>query len=106
MQERLEELLELLETHITTHKQVSEYAQLLNLSAWQLNTITKTTLGKTCSELINEYIILESKRYLLATNHQIKEIAWHLGYEDISYFIRFFKKHTGYSPELFRHNFR
>ena len=102
-QERLEEFLELLETRITTHKQVSQYTELMNLSHYQLNEITKVTVGKTASELINEHIILEAKRYLLATSNQIKDIADHLGYEDVSYFIRFFKKQSGYSPESFRH---
>lgn len=105
-QERLEEFLNLLETHISTHKQVSQYASILNLSIYQLNTITKATLGKTCSDLIQEYIVLESKRYLLATSNQVTQIAYHLGYEDVSYFIRFFKKHTGYTPDAFRQNFR
>lgn len=101
-QERLEEFLELLETHITTHKQVSQYTELMNLSHYQLNEITKVTVGKTASQLINERIILEAKRYLLATSNQIKDIADHLGYEDVSYFIRFFRKQSGYSPESFR----
>ena len=105
-QERLEDFLELLDFHILTHKQVSEYADLLNLSIYQLNAITKTTLNKTCSELINEQIILESKKQLLATSNQVTQIAFHLGYEDVSYFIRFFKKHTGHSPEAFRHNYK
>lgn len=105
-QERIEELLELLEIHLSSHKQVSHYADLLNLSSYQLNAITKTTLGKTCSELINEYVILESKRFLLATSNQVNQIAYHLGYDDVSYFIRFFKKHTGQTPEVFRHNFK
>lgn len=106
IQRRLEKFLELLETHIADNKQVSQYADLLNISTYQLNAITKETLGKTSSELINEHIILESKRYLLATSNQVNQIAYHLGYEDISYFIRFFKKHTGYSPEAFRQNFK
>jgi AraC-like DNA-binding protein len=105
-QEQLEKFSGLLETHAFSHKQVSEYAAMLNLSPYQLNAITKTTLGKTCSEMINEYIILEAKRYLLATSDQINQIADRLGYEDISYFIRFFKKHTRHSPEAFRSNFR
>lgn len=104
-QDRLEEFLALLETHITDHKQVSEYAAMLNLTPYQLNAITKATLGKTSSQIINEYIILESKRYLLATSNLVNQVANHLGYEDVSYFIRFFKKQTGYSPEAFRHNF-
>lgn len=105
-EERLEEFLELLETHISTHKQVSHYAGMLHLSSYQLNAITKAALGKTCSKLINEWIILESKRNLLATSNQVNQIAYQLGYEDVSYFIRFFKKHTGYSPEAFRTNFK
>jgi AraC-like DNA-binding protein len=101
-QDRFEEFLELLDKQIATHKQVTHYTGLMNLSSFQLNEITKSSIGKTASELINEHIILEAKRYLLATSNQIKEIADYLGYEDVSYFIRFFKKHTGYSPEAFR----
>jgi AraC-like DNA-binding protein len=103
-QDRFEEFLELMENNITTHKLVSQYIDLMNLSSYQLNEITKSTVDKTASELINEHIILEAKRYLQATPSQIKDIADLLGYEDVSYFIRFFKKHTGYSPEAFRHN--
>lgn len=101
-QTRLEEFLELLETNITEKKQASQYAQLMSLSLFQLNNITKSTVGKAASELINEYIILEAKRHLLATPNQVKDIAYNLGYEDVSYFIRFFKKHTGHAPEAFR----
>lgn len=105
-QERFEAFLELLEKHIATHKQVSQYTGLMSLSPYQLNEITKSSVGKTASELINEHIVLEAKRYLLATPNQVKDIADLLGYEDFSYFIRFFKKHTGHSPEAFRHNFK
>lgn len=103
-QERFEEFLELLDKHIAALKQVSQYTDLMNLSPYQLNEITKSSIGKTASELINDHIILEAKRNLLATPNQIKDIADLLGYEDVSYFIRFFKKHTGLSPESFRRN--
>jgi AraC family transcriptional regulator, transcriptional activator of pobA len=104
-EERFEEFSELLDNHIARHKQVSHYAGMMHLSSYQLNAITKAALGKTCSELINERIVLEAKRNLLATSNQVNQIAYQLGYEDASYFIRFFKKHTGYSPEAFRNNF-
>ncbi|MEM9649702.1 MAG: AraC family transcriptional regulator [Bacteroidota bacterium] len=103
--ERLEAFLELLETHLPTHKKVSDYAKMLHLSTYQLNSITKSGLGKTCSQVINDQVILESKRLLLATSNQVKEIAYGLGYEDVSYFIRFFKKQTGHSPDAYRQNF-
>jgi AraC-like DNA-binding protein len=105
-QERFEELTDLIEKNISTLKQVSQYADLMHLSTYQLNSITKASVGRPASEVITEYILLEAKRYLLATSDQVKEIADTLGYEDISYFIRFFKKHTGYSPESFRQNFK
>lgn len=105
-QDRLEELLELLETNIAEQKSASQYAHMMNLTTYQLNGITKETVGKTCSELITEQIILEAKRLLLATTNLVTQISYQLGYEDVSYFIRFFKKNTGYTPEKFRENFR
>ena len=104
-QEKLEKFLELVEENITEYKQVSQYADLLSLTVYQLNAITKALLSKNASQLINEYIILEAKRNLLATSNQVSQIAYHLGYEDVSYFIRFFKKHTGHTPDDYRHNF-
>lgn len=106
IQERFEELVRLLETNIVSKKNVSDYAGLLSLSAYQLNSIVKTSVGKTVSDLINEQIVLEAKRHLIATPAQVKEIADSLGYEDPSYFIRFFKKQTGQSPDSFRKNFK
>jgi AraC-like DNA-binding protein len=105
-QERLDNFLALLESNFQNMKQVSHYADLLNVTSYQLNATTRELLGKTCSEVVNERIILEAKRYLLATSNQINHIADQLGYEDISYFIRFFKKHTSYSPQAFRENFK
>ncbi|MCD6010766.1 MAG: helix-turn-helix protein [Flavipsychrobacter sp.] len=104
--ERLDQFLSLLETNISENKEVSYYAGLLNLSPYQLNAITRETLGKTSSEVINEHIVLEARRHVLGTSAQVKEIAYHLGFEDPSYFIRFFKRHTGYSPEALRLNSR
>lgn len=106
IQERFEEFVRLLETNIVSMKSVSDYADLLSLSSYQLNSIAKTSVGKTVSDLINDQIILEAKRHLIATPAQVKEVADQLGYEDPSYFIRFFKKHTGQSPDAFRKNFK
>jgi AraC-like DNA-binding protein len=104
--QRLQAFLELVEKRVGDQIEVSAYADQLSLSVYQLNAITKRTLGKTASEIISEQMILESKRHLLATANQVSQIADRLGYHDVSYFIRFFKKHTGYSPEAFRVNFK
>lgn len=105
-QERLEVLQDLLEKNIYAKKQVSDYAEMLNITPYQLNSITKALLQKTGSELINEHIILEAKRMLIGTGNQVNQVADMLGYDDPSYFIRFFKKQTGLTPEAFRQNYR
>lgn len=104
-QEKLQEFLDLLEARINSEKRASAYADMVSLSPFQLNSITKKLLGKTVAELIEAQILLEAKRYLLATSNQVNQIAFQLGYEDVSYFIRFFKKLTGHTPEAFRKNF-
>lgn len=105
-QEKLQEFLDLLEVNINTEKRAAAYADMMHLSPFQLNSITKSLLGKTVAELVNDQILLEAKRHLLATPNQVNQIAFQLGYEDVSYFIRFFKKLTGHTPEAFRKNFR
>ncbi|WP_293691971.1 AraC family transcriptional regulator [Spirosoma sp. 48-14] len=90
---------DLIANHFADQKQLNWYTHQLHLSVYPLNAFAKVTLDKTGSTLINEYILLEAKRYLLATANQINQIAWHLGYEDASYFIRFFKKQPGIRPK-------
>jgi AraC-like DNA-binding protein/mannose-6-phosphate isomerase-like protein (cupin superfamily) len=104
--ERYEEFMQELEAKIHQEKSPAAYAKHLSLSLYQLNSITKAVANKTVSELINEQIVLEAKRHLLGTTGQVKDIAFNLGYEDVSYFVRFFKKNTGHTPDVFRKNFK
>jgi AraC-like DNA-binding protein len=70
--------MDLMEANISTVKQVAAYADMLHLSPFQLNAITKGLLGKTVAELIDDQIPLEAKRYLLATANQVNQIAFQL----------------------------
>jgi len=102
--EKLEKFMGLVQQNIGTVKKPSDYAEMIHLTPSQLNALTKKLLSKTASEVIVDQILLEAKRLLLATPAQVNTIAYQLGYEDASYFIRFFKKHIGVSPEIFRQN--
>jgi AraC family transcriptional regulator, transcriptional activator of pobA len=104
-QEKLQELMDLLEANIGTTKQAAVYADMLSLSLFQLNSITKSLVGKTIAALIEDQILLEAKRHLMGTPNQVSQIAFQLGYDDVSYFIRFFKKKMGVTPDAFRKNF-
>ncbi len=93
---------ELVEENYQNNCTVNAYAGALNVSSKTLTTITKTVVGKTPGTIISERIILESKRLLRYTTLQIGEIAFRLGFEDTSYFIKFFKRYLGDSPNKFR----
>lgn len=104
-QGKLQEFQDLLEANIGTKKQAAAYADMMNLSLFQLNSITKSLTGKTVAALIEDQILLEAKRYLMGTPNQVNQIAFQLGYDDVSYFIRFFRKKVGVTPDAFRKNF-
>jgi AraC family transcriptional activator of pobA len=92
----------LLNYNITKHSAVKFYAAELNVTPNHLNKSVKITLGRTASTLIEETLILETKILMQKNNMSISEIAFEIGFEDVSYFGRFFKKHTGLTPKDYR----
>ena len=85
---------------------VSTIAQRLQVNANYLNGTIKKITGRTASSYIQHKIMLEAKAYLLHSDSQIAEIAYNLGFGHVSYFNRFFKKHTNYTPVEFRNSLR
>ncbi|HEY4063435.1 MAG TPA: helix-turn-helix domain-containing protein [Puia sp.] len=79
-----------------------EYAALLYVTPNYLNSLCQDVLGTPAGEIIRERVILEAKRLLVNASLSITEIAYRLNFQDNSYFSRFFKKHTGNTPEEFR----
>ncbi len=53
-------------------------------------------------QLIHDRIISKAKRQIIHSENTIKEISYDLGFTDRPYFSRFFKQHTGLSPEQFQ----
>lgn len=81
---------------------VSEYASLLNISSKTLTDLTNKIIFKTPSSIIQERIIIEAQRLLTHSNLNINQIGYKLGFDDPSYFVKYYKKHTNYSPGEFR----
>ena len=93
---------QMLEHHYRQMHTVKEYASHLNVSTKTLTNCVYESSHNTPLKIINERIILEAKRQLLHSDSKIKEIAFCLGFEDPSYFVKFFKRQTGYLPAEFR----
>ncbi len=92
----------LINQHFSHHQPASFYANELGLNLQRLNTITKNSLNKTVAELIHERLLNEAKRLLEYSTFTISEVAFHLNFNDNSYFTRFFKKETSMTPEQYR----
>jgi len=93
---------DLLQAHIEKEHFIPFYAQELKVTPNHLNKSIKSVTGKTALLLLNEIRLMEAKTRLRNTDYSISEIAFQLGFEDQSYFSRFFKKYTGITPGEFR----
>lgn len=81
---------------------VQEYADVLNTAVRTLNKCVNECAHLSPLAFINERVMLEAKRLVRYSNMMIKEIAFELGFDDPSYFVKLFKRSTGYLPSDFR----
>jgi len=99
---RIVKLFHLLQEHYKENREASFYADQIGLTAKRINEILRERMGTTISQLLYHLLLIEAKRELFHHERSIKEIAYELGFSEQSYFARFFKKHTGFTPEQFR----
>jgi len=84
---------------------VGDLANRLNISSRYLTDLLKIETGKTAIELIHIALIAEAKDRLRKKDKSISEIAYDLGFENMSYFSRLFKKETGMLPTSYKNQF-
>lgn len=92
----------LLQRGFDPHKSLANYAQECNVSPNHLNKCVRHVFGKTCTELIDEYRLLEIRVLLLQREWSLSSIADQLGFSDLTHFGRFFKRKTGQTASAFR----
>ena len=81
-----------------TLRTAKDYADRLSVHSNHLNKVLKENTGKTTTEHITNRLIQEAKILLKQTDWNISEIAYSLGFEQLSHFSSFFKKQTHLSP--------
>lgn len=94
-----------LEKHITSTRSVKDFAGMLNISPKHLNIICKAVAGSPAKQFIDNFMTLEIKRLLATSDSSIQEISYDMGFEEPTNFVKYFKKHSGYSPSQFRKTF-
>jgi len=89
----------------TLHKytmRVEDYARKLDISSKTLTRIIKKYLNKPTKVYLNEFLLLEIKRYLFDEGLTLQEIANKLEFDEITNLIKFFKKFEGIAPSEFK----
>ena len=92
----------LITNYFMEHKEVSFYAEKLNLSANYLNEVVKSETGITAKKHISDRVLLEAKNLLLYSEMDIAEISHLLRFSEPTHFTKFFKKETGQTPKSFQ----
>lgn len=85
--------------HIYDYQQISDYADILNVTPNYLNKCVKTATNNTAQHLLKEMLVLEAKTLIKHSNLNVSEIAVKLCNQTPSNFARFFKKQTGLTPK-------
>lgn len=93
---------QLVEQNFKAVHTVGEYADMLNISTRTLTKYVAESTRRTPLQIINDRIALEAQRLIQSTSLSIKEVAELLGFEDPSYFVKFFKRQTGKMPTEMR----
>ncbi|HEX9894768.1 MAG TPA: helix-turn-helix transcriptional regulator [Gemmatimonadales bacterium] len=93
---------ELVERDASRHHGVAWYARELGVTPGHLNVLTRRHLGRGAKEVIAERLALQARRMLLYSEKSAAQVGFGLGFQDPSYFTRFFRRETGRSPSAFR----
>ncbi len=88
--------------HYKSERSVAFYADKLCLTAKHLSSVVKEMSGKTASEWIDRFVILEARTLLKSSDMSIQQIAEQLNFANQSFFGKYFKHHMGISPKEYR----
>lgn len=100
--ERIKNVLSYIENNYRTRISIASAAEDLNISSYYFCRFFKYMTGRTLTEYINYYSVNKASQLLLEGDRKITDIAFDTGFENVSYFIKVFKKLKGFTPAEFR----
>ncbi|MDH7445517.1 helix-turn-helix domain-containing protein [Aquimarina sp. 2201CG14-23] len=92
----------LVASDFTHSRNADYYASKLNITYKHLNVICKEIVDTTAKNFIDAFIILEAKRKLINSTVKSNELAFQLGFNEPTNFVKYFKKFTGLTPNSFK----
>ncbi|HTX23786.1 MAG TPA: helix-turn-helix domain-containing protein [Steroidobacteraceae bacterium] len=92
----------LIESGFRSNLPIPHYAQALRVSEARLRNACLSAAGQPPIRLVHARILLEAKRQLVYTVMPVTEVAYTLGFDDPTYFTRFFTRRVGVCPRRYR----
>jgi AraC family transcriptional activator of pobA len=96
----------LVEHHFREWQTLAPYAKQLSVTVNHLNDMVHEVTGHSAGELIRHRRLLDAKRLLLHSDLSVSEISYQTGFQDPSYFSRFFRRYAQVTPAAFRESIR
>ena len=90
--------------HYKKERKVIFYAERLHFTSGYLSTLVRNVSGKTASDWIDNFVLLEAKIMLKSTNLTIQQISQELNFPSQTFFGKYFKRLSGVSPKEYREN--
>lgn len=103
---RVEKILEMMRDDVRGELSLGEFAQSVNLSVWRLCHIFKSDVGMPPIKYLRLLRMERAKGLLESSFLSVKEIAFRVGLNDESHFVRDFKSTYGFSPAIYRLQFK
>ena len=96
------QFIQLLMTHYTQEHEVSFYAKKCGVTPAHFSGAIRKASGHSPLAIITGIIIMNAKAQLKSTRLPVKEIAFSLGFNNLSFFNKYFRKHVEMTPQEYR----
>src|ERR1700752_2294495 len=106
MDKRVEKIIAMMRDDVRGELSLTEFAQSVNLSVWRLCHIFKSDVGMPPIKYLRLLRMERAKGLLESSFLSVKEIAFQVGLNDESHFVRDFKATYGHSPAIYRSQFK
>src|SRR5918998_6406717 len=106
LDKRVEKIIQMMRDDVRGELSLGELAQSVNLSVWRLSHIFKSDVGMPPIRYLRLLRMEKAKHLLESSFLSVKEIAYQVGLNDESHFVRDFKSTYGSSPALYRSHFK
>ncbi len=92
--------------HLNTFHSIDYYATALHTNSKKLTRVCKQYLSATPGVIVRQLKVLEAQRLLANQNITIQEVAYAVGFEQPTYFTKYFKQTVGMTPRDFQQSIR